>query len=395
MIRIRDTLAGDRITFNCVESNSDLAEVAGFIKAHKALGIDTESTGLNPYATGWKLRTVQCGNAGTSYVVPAPWRKFVQWMMRQTVQWIGHNGPHDIRSIDVYLGYDTGIRCAETFIPAHHMDSRNRGEGGIGHGLKDLSVYLIDRNADKWEIELKKAFKEILIPMPGEVYKSGKRKGQPKFRKAKFSEGWSLIDPMHPAYIAYAAADPILTYRLFKRLQPTVREFYPTYQFDQRVAQACDKLQRRAMRLDVPYTLKLNQAFTRKAESLMAIAAEYGCQNIHSGQQVARTLIGLGVHLTERTAIGLYKVDDRVMRQVLSTVDKPDVQHFVRAVLGAKQVLKRRESYTEQMLVEVDANGRVHPSINILGARTTRMSISRPPLQQLPTKDRESELADG
>jgi hypothetical protein len=49
-------------------------------------------------------------------------------------------------------------------------------------------------NAGKWEQALKAEFKKITIPIPGEVYKSGPRKGQRKVRKAKLSEGWGLID---------------------------------------------------------------------------------------------------------------------------------------------------------------------------------------------------------
>jgi DNA polymerase I len=54
-------------------------------------------------------------------------------------------------------------------------------------------------------------------------------------------------------------------------------------------------------------------------------------------------------------------------------------------------LLKRKASYTESMLEEADSDGRIHPSFNTLGARTARMSVSNPPLQQLPTKDREED----
>jgi DNA polymerase I len=395
MLRIRDTIAGEPIQFACIENGHDLEEVALFVKAWKgkALAIDTESTGLNCYRPDWQLRTVQIGNAAISYVIPGRWFNFIGWIMRQKVNWIGHNGPHDIRSIDSFLGWATGVICAgETYIPAHHRDSRKKEEGGTGHGLKELAENFIDPEAGKWERELKRVFKTLTVPVPGEVYKSGPRKGQPKVRKARLEEGWSLIDPMHPAYIAYAAADPILTYRVWRYLQPIVREFHDLYRFDKRVQDACDKLQRRAIRLDVRYTKRLNAAYTAKAEKLIEQAGTYGCRNIHSGAQVAETLLGLGVRLTERTPTGKYTMTDRIMREVLGSSTNPDVVNFLRSVLGAKQLLKRRESYTESMLREMDSEGRVHPSINSLGARTARMSVSRPPLQQLPTKDREDDI---
>jgi DNA polymerase-1 len=408
MFRIRDNLGADEIWFCYVQTKADLREVKQFVIDNSALGIDTESTGVNCYKPGWELRTTQIANADVSYVIPARFRQFVAGMMRQPIKWIGHNGPHDIRSIDEYLGYATGIVCAgETYIPAHHVDSRKREDGGVGHGLKEQAIRHVSRDAGKWEVALKKAFKEIEIPIAGQTYKSGPRKGKQKFRKAKLSEGWSLIDPTHPAYIAYAAADPLLTYRLWKFYQPVVREFYELYQFDKRVQSAVDKLQRRAIRLDVDYTERLSTALLTKAQEFMATAAEYGCKNINSGQQVARVILDLGGILTVRTPTGGYKTDGSILREIAkqaraqrdpeSGIDAPEsalhLEHFIHAVLGAKQLLKRRESYTEQMLEERDADGRVHPSINALAARTARMSVSSPPLQQLPTKDREEDAS--
>jgi len=392
MLRINDTLAGERIRFHYVRTKADMAEVRMFVYSHAAIAIDTESTGLDCYVPGWQLRTVQIGDAYDSYVIPAKFRRLIAWLMQQTINWIGHNGPHDIRCIDRFLGYDTGVVCVgETHIPSHHYDSRNQQEGGIGHGLKELAIAHIDRQAGKWEVELKRVFKTITIPMPGEVYKSGPRKGMQKVRKARLDEGWSLINPRHPAYIAYAAADPILTYRVWQFFQPTVRRHLDLYHFDLAVAGACDVLQRRGLKLDVPYTQKLSAAYTRTAEQAMRNATAYGCANIQSGKQIADTLISLGERLTVKTAKGSFKTDDKVLRRIMETTKRPGVRDFIHNVLLAKQLLKRRESYTDAMLRSRDVNERVHASINPLGARTARMSVSKPPFQQLPTKNREGD----
>ena len=371
-----------------------------FAFRHRALGMDTESTGINCYRPGWQLRTFQIGNANTAYVVAAQHKTQIDWIIRlPTIKWIGHNGPHDIRSIDAWLGEDTGVVCAgETYIPGHHADSRKQDEGGIAHGLKEQCEALISRDAGKWEVALKAEFKRIEIPIPGAVYKSGKRKGLQKVRKAKLSEGWGLIDPKHPAYIAYAAADPILTYRLWRHYQYVIRQQHALYQFDLIVQQAADRLQRRAILLDVAYTKRLSAAYLRKAEEFLERAAELGCENINSGKQVAEALTALGAHLTVRTPPsklhpqGQLKTDDSVLRGLADKYGSASpVGDLIHCILGAKQLLKRRENYTEAMLREADINGRVHPSINTLGARTTRMSVSGPPLQQLPTADREAD----
>lgn len=397
MIRIRDTLAGEKIRFHCVESNADLAEVREFIRDHRWLAFDTESTGLNCYRPQWKLRTAQFGDRFDSYVVPARYRKTISWTMQQPIMWIGHNGPHDVRCIERHLGYQTGVQVAgETYIPAHHYDSRNQREGGSGHGLKELSIALIDPMAGKWETNLKKAFKEIYIPMPGEFYKSGPKKGQPKFRKAKLSEGWELISFDHPAYMAYAAADPILTWRVweYEQEQGWVTDYLDLYRFDRRLQEACSELQRRAMLLDVSYTKRLSAAYQKKvSQTSHRLYKEFGLTKINSPAQVADILENLGAKLTEKTDTGQYQTSAEILRRLLTDpYTNAKVRYFIQMLLVAKQVEKRRVAYTESMLRERDEDDRIHPSINSLAARTARMSVSGPPLQQLPTKDHEDEL---
>jgi DNA polymerase I len=53
----------------------------------------------------------------------------------------------------------------------------------------------------------------------------------------------------------------------------------------------------------------------------------------------------------------------------------------------AKRAGKNKVTYVDNVLESLDANDRVHPWIHTLQARTARMSISSPPLQQLPSGD--------
>lgn len=395
MITVRDTLAGDKIRLHIVESSSDLSTVRDLIRDHEWLGFDTESSGVNCYRPGWRLRTAQWGTKWDSYVVPAHYRKFIGWAFRQPCRLIGHNGPHDIRSIDVHLGYNTGKICdGETGIPSKLYDPRGKQDGGTGHGLKELACAYVDSTADRWERALKLAFKSIEIPIMGEVYKSGPRKGTQKFRKARLSEGYDLIDLYDPAYFTYAASDPLLTIRVWEHFQPVVREQLGRYRFEKRLQLACDKLQRRAMLADVPYTMDLSAAYAKKVRvTQRKIRKEFNVDNVNSTVQIADCLEALGVKLTKRTKGGAWQVSAEVLRALLKQDSTPwRAKRFINLVLVTKQVAKRRAAYTEAMLREMDADGRVHPSINHDAARTTRMSVSNPALQQLPVKDHESEL---
>ena len=368
-----------------------------FIEDNNLLGFDTEATGINCYRRGWRLRTAQYGNAIDSFVVPAKYRKFIRWSMLRAasgkVRLIAHNGPHDIRSVDHHLGEETGALCkSETYIPAHYKDPRSREDGGIGHGLKDFASAHVDPGAGRWEVALKKAFSDIQIPIKGEVYKSGPRRGTQKYRKAKVSEGYSLIPLDHPAYIAYAGADTILAYRSRQVLAPLVRQFADQYRFDFRVQQVCDQLQRRGILLDVAYTEDLSEQYEREAARREKHALwKFGCDNVQSGQQIAEVLLNFDVRL-QKTDKGNWITKAETLRRIRKTTEDRNVKEFITTVLTAKQLRKRKTTYADAMLEERDEDDRIHTSINSLIARTTRMSASGPPLQQLPTKDREDEM---
>jgi DNA polymerase-1 len=390
---LRDTLAGEPITFLYLNKVTDKAHIRldKFFAKNTILGIDTESTGLNCYRQGWKLRMVQIGNANMAIVIPARCRELIERLIDYPGKWVAHNGPHDFRCIDRYLGYGAGMEARrETHIISHHMDSRNQQEGGIGHGLKELAKAYVGPDADKWEKALKAKLKEIRIPT-GEIYKTGKRKGEPKTRICTYSEGWALVDPTIPQYIKYAGADPILTYRLWELFQGNVD--LELFVHDWRIQQACDRLHRRGMPIDVEYTKRLDHDFRIEADREKARATSFGCDNINSGDQVAATLEHLGTHLAMKTPTGKYQVTDGVLRGIMASSDNHSVIAFIHALLTARQLQKRQAAYTRNFLMERDANDRIHPSINILGARTSRMSISNPALQQLPTKDRSDDLA--
>lgn len=388
-----DSIAGDPIEFYYAETRRDASRIGRVARGRHVWGMDTESTGLNCYARDWELRTFQFGDATRSFVLPARFEDQIDAIFTSGIQWIGHNGPHDVRSIDRHLGYATGVTCpADTFIPLHHMDSRSPAEGGIGHGLKEAAIAYVGWDSGKWEQALKARFKQLRVALPGEVYRSGPKKGQQKTRQARLAEGWGLIDPTDEVYIRYAAADPVLTYRLWQYCRPFVRRNRALYDHDWRVQQACDALHRRAIRVDLRYTSRLNDSFQRTADDARATAAGYGCANVNSGAQIAATLAELGWHLHARTAKGAIKTDAKVLREAFKGSTDGRVRDFLHAVLVAKQLDKRRVSYTESIMREVDDDGRIHPSINPLAARTARMSVSHPPLQQLPTKDREDEL---
>jgi len=392
LIIIRDTLAGQPISFRYCETKEDLRDAFRFARRNSVLAFDTEATHWDCYRIGWKLRTFQFGDDTRSYVVPATQRNFISAVCALPIKWIGHNGNHDKRSINQWLGYDTKMDVPfETFILAHHYDPRNRKEGGVNHGLKEQCVARVDPESGKWEKALKAHFKTIRVPIPGQYFRSGKRKDQPKDRVARINEGWSLVDPRDRTYIAYAGSDPILTYRLAQWYQG--KHFFNAelYESDWRIADVCSRLQIRGMLHDRKYTARYVAALTRTIEESSKVLTEFGITSAYATAQIAECLMDYGVELTEKTPTGKWKVDTNLMKAILAEAkSKPEgreVAYLLRHLLKLKRCSKRLSAYAGQIQQSADSMGRIHPSINSLGAVTSRMSVSNPAFQQLPTKE--------
>ncbi len=111
------------------------------------------------------------------------------------------------------------------------------------------------------------------------------------------------------------------------------------------------------------------------------MAATFGVLNINSRNQVAEGLMATGWVPQHFTPGG----DPQVNKAVLETL--APTNPLAAAVLKARRGSKWATAYAIPMS-EVDENGYIHPSINTLQARTARMSVSNPPLQQLPSGDR-------
>lgn len=213
----------------------DYSEILGFVRDQPILGLDTESTGLNVFMPTWRLRLVQVGNSHTAYVIPVESGELGE-VVRDVVgthigKWVLHNVMYDLGALDVWddsTFYSSTIvdRAVDTYILAHLYDTRPAHEGGIGLSLSDLSRSLLGVDAGHWDRELKRAFKDIRVEIPGEVYKSGARKGEPKLRTITIQEGYELVDVYNPAYVRYAGTDVILESRVYTALTRKLLQEY-------------------------------------------------------------------------------------------------------------------------------------------------------------------------
>ena len=378
-MQLSHTLDGSECRIVFVDGERELDWFNAFIDAGAPIAVDTESTGLDIFSTGHRLRLVQFGNDREAFVLDAGryWHAIADALRRARVL-VMHNAPFDMLTLDRHLGVKVEELSGKTFdtrILSHLLDPRARAEGGTGHGLKDLGALYVDADSNGVERALMETFKSVY--------------------HASQSEGWALVDLRDEAYVRYAGLDVLITRRLFDVLAPMVHDagLDSLSQFEHALSAVLATMQRRGMRVDVGYTESLGRQLEAEAAECVRRAAEFGVANMNSTAQVAEALAGMGEELVERTPSGQVKVDKAVLLPLAdldmgwNRLGLREPNPLADAVLRGKRAEKWDETYVKAFLELRDAGDRLHPSINSLQARTARMSISRPPLQQLPSND--------
>jgi DNA polymerase-1 len=378
VIHLTHTVAGTDCDIYMPERREDLAAFRAFLaEGDPVLGLDSETTGLDTYSPGFRLRLVQFGNAREAWVLDADqFADEIRAALRQPRHFALHNAAFDLQVFDRHLGVkieELADRCFDTRIWAHLLDPRQESEGGAGLSLKPLSAIYVDENAPDTQSGLHAHFHEL-----GYTNESG----------------WALIDIHDELYVRYAGLDVILETRLFDELKVIIREvgLSRLSQFEHLLQSYLMLMQRRGMRLDLDYVDALDVDLSREAAEFREVARRYGVENVNSTRQVADALVAMGEELTERTKTGL-KVDKAVllpladMDNLWERRDAREPNPLADAVLRSKRAEKWRTAYVQAFRDLADTDGRLHARLGALQARTARMSVSRPPLQQLPSSD--------
>lgn len=339
---------------------------------------DTETTGLNQFAPGFRVRIVQVGTRDEAWILRPDFPEHRTAIARMTLSAWWHNWVYDAMSMETSLGIDfdataEDARCTD--ILSRLLDPRDRSKGGSGHRIDDLAQHYLKTTS-------KKDAKGALVAEARRL-KLG-IKAEDIFRDIP-------ID--NDEYLRYAGQDVFLTARLAETLGPLVmaRGLSKFEAFELPLSRRLAQMQRRGLAFD--------PVWARKAEAEYDEALEEAEKRLINRWQLEKTATyahtsrkslqkrfeALGVRWTRFSdKSGDPSLDAEVLAEIALKED--DAGYLARDVLKARKA-KHFGDYIRTMFAQLGTDGRIHPNVRPMQAATHRMSVTGVPVQQFPRDD--------
>lgn len=352
------------VKLHLIESIDDVLrykEWLGQRRPRHALAVDTETTGLMVGSD--IVRLVQVGDGEHGWAMP--WTNERGLQGRFIGGWAGLFA--DTMSIwdgDIYMHnakFDYGMlahmgvrvsrrRVKDTRLMAHCVAPN------MSTALKNVAKRTIDASSSQAQEILERSLS------------TGNNEG---------GWTWGTIPIDYQDYWTYAALDPVLTYRVADYLLDIVEVDCPVaFELENDVQWVIERMERYGARIDVDLAKTKYASFMQYVNDVEKWVWEHYQVKPGSNAAIVRILQEMGYEFTKETASGAVALD----KEVLGGIDHPLAVN----VLARRQVQKLASTYLRHFIDDVDENDRLHPSINTVGARTSRMSMSDPNLQNLP-----------
>lgn len=313
------------------------------------VAFDTETTGLSPEHD--KVRLAQLGDGTHGWAIP--WELWGGVFLEAIKKYedgplVAHNLKFDAGMLRAASGFEVPHhRCDDTRLMSHVL------EPTYSTALKNLCARHVDPMAGGLQDQL------------GKSLNSGWT--------------WATVPIEYEPYWTYAALDTVLTSRLAGVLRPRLEEAGCKLAYDLELAASwvCERMERNGITVDREYASAALTAFRDESKQLSDWCKEnYGCRPSQNAD-VAEALAREGVVLTRATRTGAVQLD----KEVLGPIDHPLAQ----VVLRFRQLTKLSNTYLKNFLsMTTDDDPLLRPRINTVGARTGRMSMDTPNLQNLP-----------
>lgn len=326
---------------------------------HEYIAVDTETTGLDWWNPAFRVRLIQFGDATSGWSVPFhQWTGLVEgvfsWMSTHRVRAVFHNAAFDLQalrsekvSVDISIVEDTFVWAS---LLGFAEDSRQ---------LKSIAV----REFGSWA-----------------------KFGQALLQRGMQNAGWTweTVPMNYPPYIVYGAVDPILTAMYWEKIRPARERFLWHHSLEVATLDITGKMARNGLAVNTNYCIEQGQSFQDRYDAVVAELNKHGIESPGQNAAVGKLLKEAGVlpKVVKLTGTGDISVDKDLLGMV---------QHPVAKLVLEGRRLNKLHGYLKAMLKaaggEVDDRVLIHPEIRSIEAKTGRMSVANPALQQLPSPD--------
>jgi DNA polymerase-1 len=345
------------VSLHLVESIDDAMALKRWLGERRdgVVAFDTESGGLSPWKT--ELRMVQFGDKKTGWAVP--WERWggvaLEILRSYEGQWAAHNGIHDWKFLSVKAGYDVPWERLDDTLTMARIDDPSRA-----NGLKPLGSSLIDRRA----VAGQKALDEGM-------------------KANKWT--WATVPIDYPPYWIYSALDPVITAHLHDHLAPRVEAQAPqAYDLERAANRICTNMMMKGMQLDVPYIEKAIATYEETSGKIRSwLASAHQITSPASSGQIRRAFERLGQEILFWTDTGQPQFTKSTLGFYMKDGQNEAVKQLAQYLLAVRKADKMPRDYLRKFLNMRDPGDILRMNINVMGAITSRMSVSEPPLQQL------------
>lgn len=352
-------MLSDDTEFTLVNTIDDAMNMKRWLSENRrdVIGVDTETTGLNPYASDAKLRMVQLGDHKAGWAVP--WEQWGGVALECLNSWEGqftyHNLTFDEKWLRIHADYQVPWdRTHDTLIMYNMLYP------GTPAGLKPITDKHIDPRASVGGEMLKKAMKDN-------------------------DWDWATIPIDYDAYAMYSAMDPVLAAHIWSFLRADVK-FPKSYDLEMATLRICAGMEDRGVPVDVAYCEQQRDRLDEYVEASKKWALDTVGVKLGSSASLAKYFEDdLGAHITKRTPGGQPSVDKDTLEEFSKSPDEK-VRQFAQLTLNVRKMDKIRGSYLENFIKD-QTDGLLHSNIKTMQAITGRMSITNPALQTLGKSD--------
>ncbi len=194
---------------------------------------------------------------------------------------------------------------------------------------------------------------------------------------------WGTVPLDFEPYVYYAALDPVLACHTWARQSPEVfTSFRHPYDLERAAARICAGMMTAGMLLDIPYISKtIDQMSAWRGQAMDWLKRHHGITSVGSNEQVGHALNRAGIPTMMWTDGGKPSIGKDTLR--LYATMYPQHAALIKTIVTARKTGDIIGRHLEKFLAMADSNGVIHAQIWTCKARTSRMSITDPPLQTL------------